>query len=288
MESPLVSIIIPVYNGSEFIERAIASIKGQSFKDYEIIIIDDGSTDNSYELAKHLTRDINNSTVLYKANEGVSTARNKGIELALGKYIAFLDVDDMWDSLKLEKQISKLENNNHIGLVCTAQKHINDNKYVGKFAKDICCNFSSILINKGNFITTSSVILRRSLIEQFRLRFNPNLRVGEDYLFWILLSQYTDFYFLSDPLVIYNRSPYEKYSLHNYLSFFITLRNEISNSPALKEHTNNSLLHSNIMFYEGLISWGNHKVKSLLLIAIVLIINPLKIRTLFYAIKYGQ
>lgn len=286
MDSPLVSIVIPVYNGSRFIEKAIACIKEQSFKDYELVIVDDGSGDDSYELAINLTKDIINTTIIKKTNEGVSSARNKGIELASGKYIAFLDVDDVWDSSKLEKEINILEVNNHIGLVCTAKRFVNSDKYVGKFSKDVTRNFSSILINKGNFITTSSVIVRRNLIQQFNIKFNPNLNFGEDWLFWILLSQYNDFYFLSEPLIIYNPSPFTKYTLIDYLKFYKTLKNEINNNPTLKEHTNKFLLFSNIAFYEGLIIWKNQKFKSLALLFLALIINPLKIRTLYNAINY--
>jgi len=288
MNTPLVSIIIPIYNGSQFIEQAINCIKQQSFSDYELIIVDDGSIDNTYELALYHTKDILNKTIVKKSNEGVSVSRNKAIELASGKYIAFLDVDDIWENSKLEKQIKILGDYDNVGLVCTAKTIINCEKYIGKYTKDISQNFSSILINKGNFITTSSVILRRNLIQQFNIRFNPNLKLGEDWLFWILLSQYTDFYFLSEPLVIYNPSPFKKYPTKDYLLFYKSLKSQISIYPVLNKNTNKFLLFSNITFYKGLIIEKDNIIKSFALVILALIINPLKIKYLWNVIQFRK
>jgi len=287
MKIPLVSIIIPVYNGLKYLEQVFSCIRDQSFNDYELIIIDDGSSDESYDTAKKLTNKFEDRTLVRIKNGGVSLARNKGIELARGKYIAFLDVDDFWISSKLEKQIKILETNKSIGLICSASasKVENNIKYIGKFKKDRSQNFLNTLINNGNFITTSSVVLKKDLIDVNKIRFNKDLRLGEDWLFWIQLSQFTDFYYISEPLVIYNISPFEKYPLEKYLFFYKTLYNEIIINNKLKKHAKTLLLYSNIMYYEGLILWRKNKIKSICMLLVSITLNPIKIKKLFYVLN---
>src|ERR1700752_3699749 len=107
----LVSIIIPCYNAEKYIDRSIESILNQTYKDFEIIIINDGSTDNSEEvIKKYLTLD-NRVKYLKQVNQGVSATRNKGIELAKGEILAFLDSDDVWEPENLEIKVDALLNN---------------------------------------------------------------------------------------------------------------------------------------------------------------------------------
>ena len=103
-----VSVIIPTYNRSSVLSRAIDSVLRQSFKDFELIVVDDGSTDNTKELIEKYSDQI---TYIYQDNKGVSAARNKGLEHAKGEWIAFLDSDDEWKKKKLEKQIAFIEIN---------------------------------------------------------------------------------------------------------------------------------------------------------------------------------
>jgi glycosyltransferase involved in cell wall biosynthesis len=103
----LVSIIIPMYNASLFIEDTINSCLNQSYQSFEIIIMDDGSIDNSAELVSKISDD--RVKYFYKPNSGVSDTRNKGIEFSSGEYLAFLDADDIWYKDKLEIQLSELE-----------------------------------------------------------------------------------------------------------------------------------------------------------------------------------
>ena len=107
MEEDFVSIIMPVYNCENYIKSAIISIKEQTFQNWMLIIIDDGSTDNTLKYIKEEIEDIKHKVKLIElaTNTGVANARNIGIEQAKGKYIAFLDADDFWKKEKLEKQI---------------------------------------------------------------------------------------------------------------------------------------------------------------------------------------
>lgn len=113
--SPLFSVIIPTYNRANFLKRAIDSVLVQTFKDFELIIVDDGSTDNTKELI-NLYSD-SRIKYIYKKNGGLNSARNKGLENANGRYIAFCDSDDSWLPLKLEKHINKYNEDNDIKVV---------------------------------------------------------------------------------------------------------------------------------------------------------------------------
>lgn len=105
MSNPSVSVIIAVYNGAKFLAEAVGSIRQQSYKPIEIIIIDDGSTDGTAELASDLGDDVR---YIYQSNNGPAAARNKGLALARGEVIAFLDVDDLWPLDKLQNQIPRI------------------------------------------------------------------------------------------------------------------------------------------------------------------------------------
>lgn len=109
MSNPLVSVIIPVYNAENFIEQTIQSVLNQSIQDFEIIVLNDGSKDNSGTVIQALQEQENRIICISKPNTGVSDTRNKGIEKARGKYFAFLDADDIWKKDNLEKKLSVLQ-----------------------------------------------------------------------------------------------------------------------------------------------------------------------------------
>jgi len=113
---PLVSVVIPVFNGASFIARAVDSVRAQTCKDWEIIVVDDGSTDNTQTV---LTGFAKRSGIicLYQENAGPAQARNLGVKSASGEYIAFLDCDDIWLPEKLEEQLTILRGNTQPGLV---------------------------------------------------------------------------------------------------------------------------------------------------------------------------
>ncbi len=109
-EQPLVSIVTPLYNAERFIEEMIDSVIGQTYSNWELIIIDDASTDRSFELVKAKVRnELRIRLYQFQENKGAAAARNKGIQQAKGKYLAFLDSDDLWLPTKLEKQVDFME-----------------------------------------------------------------------------------------------------------------------------------------------------------------------------------
>jgi glycosyltransferase involved in cell wall biosynthesis len=109
MEAPVVSIIIPAYNASRYIEETILSVQCQFVQNWELIIVDDGSTDNQNDLIERLTADDPRIRLVMQTNRGVSAARNKGLELSNGRYIAFLDSDDIWLPNNLSEKLLKFE-----------------------------------------------------------------------------------------------------------------------------------------------------------------------------------
>ena len=117
----LVSVIIPAYNGEAYIEKAIASITAQTHTHYEIIVVDDGSTDHTSEIVSKY-----NTIYLFQPNQGVAQARNKGLESAKGEYIAFLDQDDFFLPEKLALQVSLMERQPELGLVNSGWNIVNE------------------------------------------------------------------------------------------------------------------------------------------------------------------
>src|SRR5436309_7380613 len=111
---PKVSVIIPVFNGERYIRQTIESVLAQTYRDFELLVIDDGSTDGTAEAVKEYEKDLR---YVHQGNGGASKARNQGIRFSQGKYIAFLDADDLWEPEKLTIQVEFLERNPKIGLV---------------------------------------------------------------------------------------------------------------------------------------------------------------------------
>jgi len=120
LSSPKVSVIIPLYNGSHFITEAVESVLNQTYQKLELIIVDDGSTDNSKEIVRKFITDRRVRLIEHGHNKGIPKTKNTGLTIARGKYIAFLDQDDVWARSKLELQLSRFQSENkNIGVVCT-------------------------------------------------------------------------------------------------------------------------------------------------------------------------
>ena len=200
--NPLVSVIIPVYNAEPFIKETIESVLIQTYQFFELIIIDDGSTDDSANII-HSIKDTRIKYV-YQNNASQAVARNNGIHLAQGEFIAFLDHDDIWAFNKLEIQI-KLFNNINIGLVYTGRTNINsdgkelNNQPIRSFFK------GNVLENllTGNFLFPSSVMIKKNILTDNNIYFRKNRQACEDYDLWLRLSMLTEFNFTTKKLAKY-------------------------------------------------------------------------------------
>jgi len=206
---PKVSVVIPSYQAGRFIREAVDSVLHQSYKDYEIIIVDDGSTDNTKEvLASYGDR----IKVLNQNNMGVSAARNKGIMSSRGEYIAFLDADDLWLPDKLERQVTLLEEHPEIGLVFSDMWVVGetdvparDRPFLGKSAFQIGKPskgkvFKHLFLN--DFIPMPTAMVRRRCFEKVGL-FDSAYDSCEDYDLWLRLSQHFSIDYVDKPLAIY-------------------------------------------------------------------------------------
>lgn len=214
MESnPRVSVVIPAYNSETTIKQSIESVFNQTIKDFEIIVIDDGSTDETSLILKSIADD--RLKVFRQSNSGVSSARNKGINKAKGRFIAFLDSDDYWLPNKLEIQLNYFQKDQNLDLISTSAifctkyklKYKNSERKKGR-------TFKRLL--KGNHILTSSCMVKRDLLENYS-GFDSSITLGEDWEFWLRLAKENRFLTISDPLVLYKVHPNQKYSTHIHI-----------------------------------------------------------------------
>ena len=193
---PEVSVIIPFYAGVDWLSEAVDSVLLQTFKDYEIIVVNDGSPENMTEF---LTQYSNKIKYIKKENGGPSTARNTGIEIATGKYIAFLDSDDRWLPQKLEIQLKYMRENDAIWSYCGYRTF-----GVGKSVEYKMTNSNIPIIHRYNtpYIATPCVVIERQyLIDYPNVRFNPDLRFGQDSYFWLMINADNSILAIPDVLV---------------------------------------------------------------------------------------
>ncbi|MGF1539028.1 MAG: glycosyltransferase family 2 protein [Pleurocapsa sp.] len=183
----LVSALVPAYNTMKYLPETLASILAQTYSNFEVIIVNDGSTDNILEWAEQITD--SRVRVISQVNQGLAAARNSGLREAKGEYIAYLDGDDLWHPTKLAKQVEMFEKNPEIGLVYTWVERIDaSGKSLGKpFKIDLEGNIWEKLTEK-NVIAPSSAMIRRSCFELVG-KFDPSLQAfGEDWDMWLRIA----------------------------------------------------------------------------------------------------
>lgn len=184
-----VSVIIPVYNASKYIRKTIESVLNQTYKDIEIVLVDDCSKDNSKEIIDEFIK--NHQNIVYhlqEKNTGAAVARNKALDLAKGRFVAFLDSDDLWYPEKIEKQLSLMVNKD-IAFCYTAYEMIDDNDNLIKGKIKILQKAEYKHLLKRTMISTPTVLLDRQLIGDLKM---PLRRTGQDYAFWLLLLRNVD------------------------------------------------------------------------------------------------
>ena len=213
----IVSIIMPSYNQADYLPKAIESVITQSFRDFELIIIDDCSEDDSKLIAKRYSLIDNRVKLIsHSKNMGRSQSRNDGIEAARGRYIAFIDSDDEWKSHKLERQLSEIELNSAV-IYSNAELIDHNSKYIGKLFSEMINldtfhangNIFNDLIN-SNFVCHQSILVPKKYIDE--LRFDSSLKYIQDYDLNISLSASFLFKYIDEPLT--------KYRLHGKNSIY--------------------------------------------------------------------
>lgn len=181
-----ISVIIPAYNSATFIEETLFSIQSQDLQDFEIIIIDDGSTDNTKEVIRKYQADDTRIKYYYKPNGGVSSARNLGIEKAKGEFISFLDSDDSYDTSFLKKMYTGITSGTYNIAWCGFQYKIAE-----KIQKRVPVRFGIkdilLFIINENWISTDSWMIRKSFLKNTGIRFTEGCHYGEDFEFFCKL-----------------------------------------------------------------------------------------------------
>lgn len=199
---PEVSVIIPVYNAEKYIKRTIDSVLNQTYNDFEIIVIDDGSTDNSKKILDEYKDKVR---YFYQNNSGVSSARNNAIKLSSGKYIALLDQDDLWYPQKLEIQINYLKEHPDTALLYSDCNYIdeNDNINFRLFEKNKSYQgnvFKELIID--NFIPIPTVLIKKEVLEKVGL-FLENYTFAEEHELYIRIAKDHKIGYIDEPLAGY-------------------------------------------------------------------------------------
>lgn len=197
----LVSIILPVYNSEKYITECLESILKQTYKYWELIIVDDGSTDQSENLILEYLSNFNNPTKYIKlSHQGLPYCLNLGISYAKGEYIARIDADDVMINHRIEKQIQFLEENKDIG-VCGSNA-IEIDEYGREFSIVIMPEYDKIIKKQMSFINSiihPSVLIRKQLFTHFS--YNNLYPNPEDYELWTHFSKITNFHNYQEPLI---------------------------------------------------------------------------------------
>lgn len=198
-----VSVIIPTYKRPEKLRSAIQQVLEQSFQAFELIIVSDGSHEETDEVMAAYQEHVNIRYFSYPENKGGNHARNVGIKKARGEYIAFLDDDDLWARTKLEKQVELLDENPEVGLVYTGKKTVYPEYNVSYIHAPKAIGDLSEKIFLTNYVgSTSNVMLRKELFDEVGL-FDEHLPSMQDREMWMRICQVTQIGAVDEPLFIY-------------------------------------------------------------------------------------
>lgn len=207
------SVIIPLYNKAPYVAKAVTSVLNQSFTNYELVIVDDGSKDGSLEIAQKAIQGQNHCRLIRQENRGVSIARNNGVAISKGEYLCFLDADDWWEPTFLEEMSKLIEEFPEAGIYGTNYTIVNETRHKTRVA--------SIGVDKGfvkgyiNYcqvyaktmympLWTGAVCIPRNVFEEMK-GFPKGIRLGEDFLLWIRIALKYKVCFLNKPLSFYNQ-----------------------------------------------------------------------------------
>ena len=205
MADALVSIIMPAYNSERYIIETISSVQRQSYINWELLVVDDGSTDNTGEIVKKLREKDTRIKLFCQKNAGAATARNKALANSSGRFIAYLDADDIWDSEKLQKQIDFMIKQK-CGFSCTSYEVISEtgkplNKYIHMLPQ---MSYKGFLTN--NLLQTVGIMIDTDIVKKEYLVM-PNMRRRQDAATWLqILKAGYNCYGINDILAKYRRA----------------------------------------------------------------------------------
>lgn len=268
-----ISVVMPAYNAEKYITEAIDSILNQTYTDFEFIIINDGSTDNTEDIILSYK----DERIVYLKNEknsGIVYTLNRGLDVARGEYIARMDSDDISLPTRFEEQIKYLEKHKNIAVLGTAIKIFGDNIEASVFENSVHPKKAKAELLFSSSLAHPTVIIKKTILDSFNLRYEEDYKGMEDFRLWWRISQYGDIVSLKTPLLNYRRhksqitascSPEHKERAKNFLSerisiFNITYSDNEFNS--LFKYKMNELSNINNDDVENLISLFKKILKS--------------------------
>jgi glycosyltransferase involved in cell wall biosynthesis len=202
-KNPKLSVVLPAFNAEKTLRRAIDSILNQTFPNFELIVIDDGSTDGTCEVVESY-KDIRIRLVRFQENQGLIAGLNKGLEIARGEYVARQDADDESVTERFAKQVAILESNSHIGVVGSCVRlRDSSNKLLGIYSypsEPDLARWQSLFKTP---VAHSTAVFRRSVVESVG-GYNEKYKLAEDYELWTRVSAVAQILSLRDKLVYYN------------------------------------------------------------------------------------
>ncbi len=205
-KQPLISVVIPAYNAELTLKTTVQSVFEQTVQDFEIVIVDDGSKDNTVEVAQSIGD--SRVKVISQSNGGASSARNTGIKAAKGEYVAFLDADDLWMPHKLERQLAVLTGEKDVNAVQSGVYYVNDDLEVLSIRP--CVKSKDVLLETLLFqnlpALMSTLIVKRSILDEIGY-LDTKLEILEDWELAIRLSRFCNLKSIKEPLALYRQYP---------------------------------------------------------------------------------
>ena len=207
------SVVIPLYNKAPYVAKAIGSVLSQTFTDYELVIVDDGSKDNSAEIAQQTIIGREHCRLIRQENAGVSVARNHGVSASKGAYLCFLDADDWWEPCFLEEMSRLIEDFPEAGIYGTNYTIVNETKHKTRVAKiGVEDGFEKGYVNYFQTYSrtmymplwTGAVSIPRHVFDAMQ-GFPEGIKLGEDFLLWVQIAMRYKVAFLNKPLAYYNQ-----------------------------------------------------------------------------------
>ncbi len=226
-KNPLVSIIMNCYNGEKFLSESVKSVLNQSYQNWELIFWDNMSSDNSSKIIKKI-RDPRIKYYLSNKFEKLYMARNLALEKTSGKFICFLDTDDLWDDTFIEKNLNKILKFNYSIIYSKyfIKNEISNKKYVS-YTEDLPSGFITQNLLKRYLIGISAVFLKKDIFDEDK--FDPNYQIIGDFDFFLRLSLTHEFYAIQEPLLTYRHHP-NNFTNKNLKMYVNELRNWVENN----------------------------------------------------------
>jgi glycosyltransferase involved in cell wall biosynthesis len=208
MNKPLFSVVIPAYNAAKTIEAAAQSVFEQTIRDFEIVVVDDGSKDDTLAVAETIAASDSRVRVISQPNGGAAAARNAGIKAAIGKYVAFLDADDLWLAHKLERQLAVLDSEEDVNAVRCGAYYVNNDLEV--LSARPCFESDDVLLeillfqNQSPWMST--LVVERGVFAKIG-GFDTKLYMIEDWELAIRLARHCNLKSVEEPLALYRQFP---------------------------------------------------------------------------------